>query len=255
MSQSLGENARNALGSLKRGLNAFLGKGNSDAAPATAEVPNGQAAVATEPAAAANLGGESPSAYAPGTQLQFTAQGPQWGFASWQLSEADRQGLAQSGASSLSLRIADVTGLSGDAAASPHAQQEVSVERSASQWGMALPLADRDYRVDLGYHSPGGWVLLARSGVVTIPGLGDGLSVPPRLQPLTNQAAPPRLPPGRLRPTPPASRQSKPPGPCCMSSSIKRPPWASAGSAGVRRPSMSWICWTMQQVRGPVMAA
>ena len=179
MSQSLGETARNALGSLKRGLNSFLGKGASDAAPDAGEVPSGEAGVASEPAVAANLGGASPSANAPGTQLQFTAQGPQWGFASWQLSEADRLGLAQSGASSLSLRIADVTGLSGDAAASPHAQQEVSVERSASQWGMALPLADRDYRVDLGYHSPGGWVLLARSGVVTIPGLGDGLSVPP----------------------------------------------------------------------------
>ena len=179
MSQSLGETARNALGSLKRGLNAFLGKGNGDAAPDAGDVPTGEAGVASEPAAAANLGGASPSVNAPGTQLQFTAQGPQWGFASWQLSEADRLGLAQSGASSLSLRIADVTGLSGDAAASPHAQQEVSVERSASQWGMALPLADRDYRVDLGYHSPGGWVLLARSGVVTIPGLGDGLSVPP----------------------------------------------------------------------------
>ena len=179
MSQSLGETARNALGSLKRGLNAFLGKGNGDAAPDAGDVPTGEAGVASEPAAAANLGGASPSANAPGTQLQFSAQGPQWGFASWQLSEADRLGLAQSGASSLSLRIADVTGLSGDAAASPHAQQEVSVERSASQWGMALPLADRDYRVDLGYHSPGGWVLLARSGVVTIPGLGDGLSVPP----------------------------------------------------------------------------
>ena len=179
MSQSLGETARNALGSLKRGLGAFLGRDNSAAASDSAQVPASQepspGALAGDP----NLGSAFPSDRSAGTQLQFTAQGPQWGFASWQLGEADRRGLDQSGATALSLRIADVTGLSGDAAATPHAQQEVSVDRSASQWGMALPLADRDYRVDLGYHSPSGWVLLARSAVVTIPGLGDGLSVPP----------------------------------------------------------------------------
>ena len=203
MSQSLGETARNAIGSLKRGLGAFLGKESSptaadsfedqespDLASESVEAAGsvraaGVRAAGIGPAgvgAAVGVPGGSAAGSAArgasGTQLQFTAQGPQWGFASWQLSEADRRGLEQSGATSLSLRIADVTGLSGDEA-TPHAQQEVSVDRSASQWGMALPLADRDYRVDLGYHSPGGWVLLARSSVATIPGLGDGLSVPP----------------------------------------------------------------------------
>jgi len=179
MSQSLGETARNALGSLKRGLDALFGRDSDIPTSDSVEVLAGPAGVPGDQLEAANLGPGLPIAAAAATQLQFSAQGPQWGFASWQLSEADRRGLEQSGASSLSLRIADVTGLSGDAAAKPHAQQEVSVERSASQWGMALPLADRDYRVDLGYHTPGGWVLLARSAVVTIPGLGDGLSVPP----------------------------------------------------------------------------
>jgi len=183
MSQSLGFHARNALGSLKRGLNALLGKGSGPEPQVASEVPAGPGPTpgdwAEAPSAGAATSGIASSGMGQQTQLHFTAQGPQWGFASWQLSEADRRGLEQSGASALSLRIADVTGLSGDAAASPHAQQEVSVERSASQWGMALPLADRDYRVDLGYHSPGGWVLLARSAVVPIPGLGDGLSVPP----------------------------------------------------------------------------
>ena len=55
MSQSLGETARNALGSLKRGLNAFLGKGNGDAAPDAGDVPTGEAGVASEPAAAKPL--------------------------------------------------------------------------------------------------------------------------------------------------------------------------------------------------------
>ena len=177
MSQSLGETARNALGSLKRGLGAFLGKDSPAQEPLPGEAPLGQAASPGDQAEAAYPAAGFPSA-GPATQLHFSAQGPQWGFASWQLSEADRRGLEQSGATALTLRIADVTGLAADVA-TPHAQQEVSVDRLASQWGMALPLADRDYRVDLGYHSSGGWVLLARSGVATIPGLGDGLSVPP----------------------------------------------------------------------------
>ncbi len=183
MSQSLGFHARNALGSLKRGLNAFLGKGSGSEPQVAGEVPVStvptQGDGAEAPIAGAATSGSVSSGIGQQTQLHFTAQGPQWGFASWQLSEADRRGLEQSGASALSLRIADVTGLSSDAATTPHAQQEVSVDRSARQWGMALPLADRDYRVDLGYHSPGGWQLLARSAVVPIPGLGDGLSVPP----------------------------------------------------------------------------
>ena len=178
MSQSLGESARNALGSLKRGVSALLGRGSSAASSQVAEPPAFQDPSPSDLAAPARPADRAPSTGSPATQLHFTAQGPQWGFASWQLSEADRLGLEQSGATALSLRIADVTGLSHDVA-TPHAQQEVSVDRYASQWGMALPLADRDYRVDLGYHSSGGWVLLARSAVATIPGLGDGLSVPP----------------------------------------------------------------------------
>ncbi len=175
MSQSLGDTARNALGSLKRGLGSFLGRDNSTEGPVTGDAPASQPSNPVNPAPVASGGPGYPGSAA--TQIHFTAQGPQWGFATWQLSEADRRGLEQSGAPALSLRIADVTGLAADVA-TPHAQQEVSVDRFASQWGMALPLADRDYRVDLGYHSAGGWVLLARSAVATIPGLGDGLSVP-----------------------------------------------------------------------------
>ena len=216
MSQSLGETARNALGSLKRGLNAFLGKGSGAEPQGAGEVPArpGPAPgdLAEAPSAGAATAAIVSSGTAQQTQLHFTAQGPQWGFASWQLGEADRRGLDQSGASCLNLRIADVTGLSGDAATTPHAQQEVSVDRSASQWGMALPLADRDYRVDLGYHSPGGWVLLARSAVVTIPGLGDGLSVPPPFAAFEQPASAPAPAPWEPQASPAAQSAAEAPG-------------------------------------------
>ena len=41
MSQSLGETARNALGSLKRGFNALLGKGSGPEPQVASEVPAG----------------------------------------------------------------------------------------------------------------------------------------------------------------------------------------------------------------------
>ena len=212
MSQSLGFHARNALGSLKRGLNAFLGKGSGPEPQVAGEVPVSPVPIQGDGAEAPSAGAATPGIVSSGigqqTQLHFTAQGPQWGFASWQLGEADRRGLDQSGASCLNLRIADVTGLSGDAATTPQAQQEVSVDRSASQWGMALPLADRDYRVDLGYHSPGGWVLLARSAVVTIPGLGDGLSVPPPFAAFEQPASAPATAPWEPQASPPAAQSA-----------------------------------------------
>jgi len=216
MSQSLGETARNALGSLKRGLNAFLGKGSGAKPQGAGEVPARPGPAPGDLAEAPSDGTATAAIASSGigqqTQLHFTAQGPQWGFANWQLGEADRRGLEQSGASCLNLRIADVTGLSGDAATTPHAQQEVSVDRSASQWGMALPLADRDYRVDLGYHSPGGWVLLARSAVVPIPGLGDGLSVPPPFAAFEQPASAPAPAPWEPQASPAAQSAAEAPG-------------------------------------------
>ena len=65
-------------------------------------------------------------------------------------------------------------------ASHPHARQEVVVDAHNSEWYLALPLCDRDYRVELGYRLPsGGWLHLAFSSVARMP--ASGPSEPPAL--------------------------------------------------------------------------
>ena len=65
-------------------------------------------------------------------------------------------------------------------ASHPHARQEVVVDAHNSKWYLALPLCDRDYRVELGYRLPsGGWLHLAFSSVARMP--ASGPSEPPAL--------------------------------------------------------------------------
>ncbi|MEB3349231.1 MAG: DUF4912 domain-containing protein, partial [Cyanobacteriota bacterium] len=74
------------------------------------------------------------------------------------------------GASQLALRVADVTGLAGGST-HPHTLQEVVVDAHASEWYLPVPLSDRDYRVELGYRSSGGWISLAFSSIARVPAL------------------------------------------------------------------------------------
>jgi len=68
--------------------------------------------------------------------------------------------------------VSDVTGLQ-TGASHPHALQEVVVDAHNSEWYLAVPLCDRDYRVELGYHLPsGGWLHLAFSSVARMPASG-----------------------------------------------------------------------------------
>ena len=100
--------------------------------------------------------------------MRFEAHGPQWGFAFWGLSQADRQALSAQPGPALSLRIADVTGLEPDQP--PHALQELRVDARAEQWGVALPLGNRIYRAELGLTQAGRWQRLVCSAPTLITG-------------------------------------------------------------------------------------
>ena len=104
----------------------------------------------------------------PSTQVVFLPRDPQWAYVFWEISSADRQRAAAAGAALLCLRVADVTGLH-EGASHPHALQEVLVEAQGSEWYLPIPLADRDYRVELGYRLGGGWLSLAHSAVARVP--------------------------------------------------------------------------------------
>lgn len=122
------------------------------------------AAVAKEPVAA-------PVAAPPVTTwIVFQPQSDRWAEVRWSLSDDDRAAFQSASASGLRLRLADVTGQS-DGSALPHALQEVVVDAGTLQWYLPIPLADRTYRVELGYriNELDGWRTLVISAPAHVP--------------------------------------------------------------------------------------
>ena len=141
---------------------------------AVAEAPAGEASAepaiaATVPAPASAPIPETPAAFA--THVVFLPRDPQWAYCFWSINDDDRESARQAGATSLCLRVADVTGLSGDQS-HPHALQELVVDSHATEWFLPVPVDGRDYRVELGFRlRGGGWYSLAFSAVAQVPAL------------------------------------------------------------------------------------
>jgi hypothetical protein len=105
------------------------------------------------------------------THVVFLPRDPQWAYCFWSITSADQQRARKAGATSLCLRVADVTGLGFDQS-HPHALQELVVDEGASEWYLPMPVDGRDYRVELGYRlRSGGWFSLAFSSVAHVPAL------------------------------------------------------------------------------------
>ena len=141
-------------------------KSDSVEQPASAEKPVSApaAAAASEPPAGQ---GSAPAH----THVVFLPRDPQWAYCFWAISDLDRQKARDAGATSLCLRVADVTGLGADQS-HPHALQELVVDNHASEWFLPVPVDGRDYRVELGFRlRNGGWYSLAFSAVAQVPAL------------------------------------------------------------------------------------
>jgi hypothetical protein len=105
------------------------------------------------------------------THVVFLPRDPQWAYCFWTISDDDRNKARLAGATSLCLRVADVTGLGADQS-HPHAMQELVVDNHASEWFLPVPVDGRDYRVELGFRlRNGGWYSLAYSAVAQVPAL------------------------------------------------------------------------------------
>ena len=105
------------------------------------------------------------------THVVFLPRDPQWAYCFWAISESDRHKAIEAGATSLCLRVADVTGLGLDQSR-PHALQELVVDQHASEWFLPVPVDGRAYRVELGYRlRAGGWYSLAFSAVAQVPAM------------------------------------------------------------------------------------
>ena len=123
---------------------------------------------ATQPAEVAAPAVQSPAVK---THVVFLPRDPQWAYCFWAISDSDRRKASEAGATSLCLRVADVTGLGADQS-HPHALQELVVDQHACEWFLPVPVDGRDYRVELGYRlRNGGWYSLAFSAVAQVPAL------------------------------------------------------------------------------------
>jgi len=137
--------------------------------PSALRSKSSEAAESSAPAAVSGAAGAGQTQVA--THVVFLPRDPQWAYCFWTISDDDRNKARQAGATSLCLRVADVTGLSADQS-HPHAMQELVVDNHASEWFLPVPVDGRDYRVELGFRlRDGGWYSLAFSAVAQVPAL------------------------------------------------------------------------------------
>jgi len=124
------------------------------------------------------------------THVVFLPRDPQWGYCFWAISAADQERARAVGATFLCLRLEDVTGLDSNRA-HPHALMELVVDQQAHEWYLPVPVADRDYRIELGYRlANGGWLALAVSSTARVPGHGPSEVVADAFVPFSLTAAP-----------------------------------------------------------------
>ena len=103
------------------------------------------------------------------TKVVFLPRDPEWAYVFWQISESDRENAKSLGASKLCLRLFDATGV-GEGQLNQGTLREINVDSYSTEWYLPIPLADRDYRVELGYKYGFKWMSLAFSSVSHVPG-------------------------------------------------------------------------------------
>ena len=103
------------------------------------------------------------------TNVVFLPRDPDWAYVFWQISDADREKAQSLGANRLCLRLFDASGSNGS-----HLNQgtlrEIAVDSYSTEWYLPIPLADRDYKVELGYKYGFNWMSLAFSSISHVPG-------------------------------------------------------------------------------------
>ena len=102
------------------------------------------------------------------TNLVFLPRDPEWAYVFWQISDSDREKAQSLGASKLCLRLFDVTGLDNDDI-NQSTMREIAVDSYSTEWYLPVPVADRDYKVELGYRYGFDWMSLAFSSSSHVP--------------------------------------------------------------------------------------
>ena len=103
------------------------------------------------------------------TNVVFLPRDPDWAYVFWQISDPDREKAQSLGANKLCLRLFDASGSDGSNL-NQGTLREITVDSYSTEWYLPIPLADRDYRVELGYKYGFNWMSLAFSSVSHVPG-------------------------------------------------------------------------------------
>jgi hypothetical protein len=103
------------------------------------------------------------------TRIVIMPRDPQWAYAYWDVPNEHKEHLRRQGGQQLALRLYDVTDIDFEHQA-PHSVQEYPCDEMAREWYVSIPVSDRDYLIEIGYHcGDGRWLTLARSSPVRIP--------------------------------------------------------------------------------------
>ena len=102
------------------------------------------------------------------TNLAFLPRDPEWAYVFWNISDNDREKAQSLGANKLCLRLYDVTGTN-DGLANQGTLREIAVDSYSTEWYLPIPVADRDYKVELGYRYGFNWMSLAFSSSSHVP--------------------------------------------------------------------------------------
>ncbi len=103
------------------------------------------------------------------TKIVFLPRDPEWAYVFWQISENDRDKAQSLGANKLCLRLYDATGIV-EGNLNQGTLREIAVDSYSTEWYLPIPLADRDYKVELGYKYGFKWKSLAFSSISHVPG-------------------------------------------------------------------------------------
>ncbi len=102
------------------------------------------------------------------TNLVFLPRDPEWAYVFWEISDVDREKAQSLGANKLCLRLFDVTG-SAEGNVNQGTLREIAVDSYSTEWYLPIPVADRDYKVELGYRYGFNWMSLAFSTASHVP--------------------------------------------------------------------------------------
>ena len=127
------------------------------------------------------------------TNVVFLPRDPDWAYVFWQISESDREKAQSLGASKLCLRLFDASGSTGDNY-NQGTLREIAVDSYSTEWYLPIPLADRDYKVELGYKYGFNWMSLAFSSISHVPASHPSEQILDKFVPFNLDSSPETIP-------------------------------------------------------------